>query len=81
MLERLNRVHPTIKFTHEKSHTEAVFLDVHTYKGERFRREGVLDVKTHFKTTNRFQYLHYSYLRVLFGFKTEPYMCFQLVLN
>ena len=61
MLARLDRTHPTIKFTHAKSDTEAIFLDVHAYKGDRFRATGgILDTKTHFKPTNRFQYLDYA---------------------
>ena len=60
MMERLNSFHPTIKFTYTQSNTEAVFLDVLTYKGNRFLQNNILDCKTHFKITNRFQYLHYT---------------------
>ena len=33
------------------------FLDLTIFKGERFKREGVLDLKSHIKTTETFQYL------------------------
>ena len=36
------------------------FLDITLYKGARFERTGVLDVKPFFKKTNKFQYLEYS---------------------
>jgi len=35
-------------------------LDTNVYKGERFRNESVLDVRTHFKPTETFQYTHFS---------------------
>ena len=59
-LDRLNRRHRTIKFTSEIDRSKAVFLDTRVYKGDRFRRNGVLDIETHFKATNKFQYLHYE---------------------
>ena len=53
-LHRLNSCRPTIS-------TESVeFLDIRIYKGSRFRETGILDVQTHFKPTNTFQYLHFS---------------------
>jgi len=30
------------------------------YKGERFQNKSILDVKTHYKPTETFQYTHYS---------------------
>ena len=44
----------------EISHSMAKFFDVTAYKGPRFRQTGILDVKTHLKPTNKFQYVHYS---------------------
>jgi len=41
----LNSSHPTIKFTSECSETSADFLDITIYKGERFKKEQILDVK------------------------------------
>lgn len=35
-------------------------LDLQVYKGPRFEREGKLDIRPHFKSTNLFQYLHFS---------------------
>ena len=51
-IEQANNHHPTIKFTAEISDTETTFLDTYIYKGERsekFEREAILDVSTHFK--------------------------------
>ena len=50
-----NNYHPTIKFTAEISDTEITFLDTCVYKGERFKEESILDVRTHFKPTETFQ--------------------------
>ncbi len=35
------------------------FLDCTFYKGERFKKSGMLDVQPFFKPTNSFMYLHY----------------------
>ena len=59
-IEQANKHHPTIKFTAEISDTETTFLDTSIYKGERFRSNSVLDVRTHFKPTETFQYTHFS---------------------
>ena len=55
-----NNHHPTIKFTAEISETETTFLDTNVHKGDRFKTESVLDVKTHFKPTETFQYTEFS---------------------
>ena len=52
--------HPTIKFTAEISEKEITFLDTVVYKGERFLKEAILNVKTHYKPTKTFQYTRYS---------------------
>ena len=52
-----NNHHPFIKFTYECSRKEITFLDLKIFKGERFSQENILDIKTHFKPTNTFQYL------------------------
>ena len=36
------------------------FLDTRIYKGSRFSETGILDIETHFKPTNTFQYMHFS---------------------
>ena len=59
-IEQANKHHPTIKFTAEISETETTFLDTNVYKGERFKQAAVLDVRTHFKPTETYQYTHFS---------------------
>ena len=54
-IEQANNHHPTIKFTAEISDKETTFLDAYIYKGERFERDAILDVRTHFKPTETFQ--------------------------
>ena len=44
----------------EISNTEITFLDTVVYKGKRFRDHSILDIKTHFKPTETFQYTHFS---------------------
>ena len=56
--EYMNTVHDTIKFTHETSEQELTFLDVTLYKGHRFHKTGILDIKTHIKNTNKQLYVH-----------------------
>ncbi len=56
-LTNLNAFHHSIKFTFEISSTEATFLDVTVYKGERFKTTQVLDCRTYLKPTNTFQYV------------------------
>ena len=53
---KTNSFHPMIKFTSEISETETAFLDTKVYKGDRFNKEAILDVQTHFKLTETFQY-------------------------
>jgi hypothetical protein len=58
-MTNINRVHPTIKFTHEQNMQELTFLDVTTYKGPDFATSGILDVKkTHIKPTDKQLYIH-----------------------
>ena len=62
-IEQANNHHPTIKFTVEISDKETTFLDTYIYKGERsekFERDAILDVSTHFKPTETFQYTHFA---------------------
>ena len=58
-LLRANSFHPTIKFTAEISEKETIFLDTIVYKGDRFLRESILDVRTYFKPTETFQYTNF----------------------
>ena len=59
-IEPANNHNPTIKFTAEISDTETNFSDTTVYKGERFLAESVLNVRTHFKPTETFQYRYVS---------------------
>ena len=59
-IAQANSYHPTIKFSAEISDTETTFLDTVVYKGERFKEQSILDIKTHFKPTETFQYTHYT---------------------
>ena len=59
-IEHANSYHPTIKFTAEVSQLETTFLDTTVYKGERFEKESILDVRTHYKPTETFQYTNYN---------------------
>ena len=59
-IEQANKHHPTIKFTAEISCTETTFLDTVIYKGKRFNKESILDMRTHFKPTETFQYMFFT---------------------
>ena len=54
LIEQANTFHPTIKFTAEISEKEITFLDTIVYKGERFLKEAIIDVKTRYKPTEIF---------------------------
>ena len=58
--EQANEYHPTIKFTAEISVSEATSLDATFYRGKRFKRELVLDVRILFKPTEVFQDTFYT---------------------
>ncbi|XP_068684512.1 uncharacterized protein [Montipora foliosa] len=59
-IEQANTFHPTIKFTAEISENEIIFLDTVVFKGERFIKESILDIKTHYSLTETFQYTHFT---------------------
>ena len=59
-IELANNYHPTIKFTAQISNTEITLLCTCVYKGERFKKESILDVHTHFKWTETFQHKHFT---------------------
>ena len=52
--EQANKHHQAIKFTATVFKTETKFLDITVYKGERFKTESMLDMRTHFKPTETF---------------------------
>ena len=51
-----------LKFTAEISDSEIAFLDTKVYKGERFNRDSTLDVQTHYKQTETFQYTKFLFV-------------------
>ena len=54
-----NAFHPTnIKFTCEISSKCTVFLDTEVFKGPRISTHKILNLQTHFKPTETFQYTH-----------------------
>jgi len=59
-IELANNYHPTPRFTAEVSETETTFLDTCIYKGNILKKESILNVRTHFKPTETFQYTHFS---------------------
>ena len=59
-IEQCNNHHPTIKFTAEISGQEITFLDTNVYKGLSFNTVSILEVKTHFKPTETFQYTEFT---------------------
>jgi len=59
-----NSFHATIKFTHEVSSEKVVFLCTEVFKGVRFADIKTLDVRTHYKPTETFQYTRS--VRILF---------------
>ena len=56
LTELANKFHPSIRFTAEISHTEITFTETCLYKGDRLKKNSSLDVRTHFKPTETFQY-------------------------
>ena len=48
-----------IKFTAEILDKEINFLDTTLFKAERFHKQAILDIRTHFKPTETFQYTHF----------------------
>ena len=57
-MDKINYIHPTIKFTHECDDNELTFLDMPVYKGPTFTETCILDIKTHIKKTNKQLYVH-----------------------
>ena len=45
----INNMHMTFKFSFESSTQEITFLDLTIYKGPRYNRDNILDIKTHTK--------------------------------
>ena len=59
-IEQANKFHPTIKFMAKISKNEITFLNKVVFKGERLKNESILDIKTHHKPTETFQYTRFN---------------------
>ena len=59
-IEQANKFHHTIKFTAEISENEITFFGTVVFKGERLKKESILDIKTNYKPTQAFQYSHFN---------------------
>ena len=57
LFELANSCHKHLKFTYEISNSNITFLDTEIFKGKRFNLNGTLDIRTHVKKTETFQYL------------------------
>ena len=53
-LLKANNFHSSIKFTAEISETETIFLGTIAYKGDRFLKEFIFDVRTSFRLQRSF---------------------------
>ena len=51
VFKRANYFDHTIKLTAEISENQITFLDTTVFKGERFAKDSILDIKTHYKPT------------------------------
>ena len=56
-LTRINSLHQTYKFTLESSDKEVTYLDLESFKDQRHQETGLLDIRTHTKQTDTFQFL------------------------
>jgi len=54
---RMNKCHPTLKFTFEISDNTVTYLDLQIHKGERFLEHGLLDHRINMKKTDTNQWL------------------------
>ena len=55
-MEKANNFHSMLKFTAGMSETAITFLDTKVYKGVRLDKESILDMQTHYKPIEKFQY-------------------------
>ena len=54
---RLNSLHPKLRFEFVTHSTEAVFLDLCIYKGARWQRSSIFDLRVHQKAMNLYLYI------------------------
>ena len=63
-LLQANNFHPTVKFTHGWNIRNRDYILGHErYEGFRFNKDSILEVRTHFKPTETFQYTNQLYSR------------------
>lgn len=55
-----NKEHNLLKFTYNISKQKVDFLDTTLYKGKRYKKQGILDIKSFHKPTDSYAYLHRS---------------------
>ena len=70
LFEIANKEHNLLKFTYNYSNEEITFLDTIVYKGNRYKKTGILDIKSYHKPTESYGYLHRSsshYQKVFHG--------------
>jgi hypothetical protein len=53
-IDELNQQHSSIKFCGECSTSSITFLDLQIFKGVRFKKDNLLDIKTYVKPNNQF---------------------------
>jgi len=58
-MKRMNELHPKLQFEFVSHSTEAAFLDLAIFKGERFHRDGRFDLRVHQKKMNLYLYIPY----------------------
>jgi len=61
-----NSMHPNIKLDFKFSKQEAEFLDLVIYKGPRFHKTGILDLKVHQKQINTYLYIPFTSYHPIF---------------
>ena len=69
LVENMNKIHETIKFTMEASHESVTYLDLTIFKGKNFESHGRLDTKVYTKPTETYQYLDRTSAHPLSTFK------------
>ena len=55
----------------------SLLIDTEVFKGPRFASNKILDVKTHFKATETFQYTHFSSCHPFSVKKERHYVCYE----
>ena len=58
-MTRMNQLHPKLVFEFASHESEAAFLDLSIFKGDRFHRDGRFDLRVHQKKMNLYLYIPY----------------------